>query len=626
MSDVESRILVAVEAGEALKRIGDVKGGIGEITAAREKDLQTIRQKTAALKGQAAAERTANQAAAKAQDKGYFKTSRYGTASYRSDPNEEKEAISRLRERADVEKFVTNRIKERKEASEQELKIAQAASRLEIASEKEKLASLDAYNAALKYGNALQEKKLAIERKTSARNIWKASQAERKAQDEFIRLRERELSAVSETRRAQAKYNEVLSGNANASGKAAKGMREYSARTIAARSASRLLGIDIGEGVNPAMIKMGIIVAGVASAVKIATYIYDKHMKKLNELADIARRNTDSARSVTERNKELAERQRAAMDSLDSLRSKERLSNVERLKTSELLKQLGTDYHQLGIEIDASSGRVKNFDQVNAKLERLQINREQDDIRRQLKNLEEEKRRQKEIMDSAGISGWWLLGIPQLLTWDRYTRIGGEQDAMAAAEKIDRIGEESAKLRQRFGELGKMNPEARAAEALKDRAQALGVLIEQENKQFAIQQMRLRGDETGAAWLERELELRKQIADLTEQELEDYERVWRARQYATQNTTQNTMQVRQFRERRDSLLESMRQAPAYRYRTTSQDAVYANSIEGVRMQTRIMSQNPERELLKQQLSVLEKMELTLNEIHDDSTIVTIHNV
>lgn len=524
MSDVESRILVAVEAGEALKRIGDVKGGIGEITAAREKDLQTIRQKTAALKGQAAAERTANQAAAKAQDKGFWANSRYGMAS-------------------DVLGLSTS-------------------------------------------------------------------------QQESIKKRSAALASTTTATRGAAVsvagLSRVLTRNAAASKQASQGLQQFTARAIAAKSAGKLLGADVGDGLNPALIKTGIIAAGVTSSIKIARGIWDLHGKKLRENAEDAQRYAEAAKAITERNKELAERQRAAMDSLDSLRSKERLSNVDRLKTSELLKQLGADYRQLGIEIDASSGKIKNFDQANAKLERLQINREQDDIRRQLKNLETSRKRQLEIIAADSI-------VATIISQGR-----SSADAMAAAEKIDRIGEESAKLRQRFGELGKMNPEARAAEALKDRAealkdraQALGVLIEQENRQFVIQQMRLRGDETGAAWLERELELRKQIADLTEQELEDYERVWRARQYAMQYTMQNTMQVRQFRERREALLESMRQVPAYRYRTTSQDAVYANSIEGVRMQTRIMGPNPEQELLKQQLNVLVNMEYTLRQIRDN---------
>ena len=579
MSDVESRILVAVEAGEALKRIGDVKGGIGEIIAAREKDLQTIRQKTASLKELAAAERTANQAAAKAQDKGFWANSRYGMAS-------------------DVSGLSTS-------------------------------------------------------------------------QQESIKKRSAALASTTTATRGAAVsvagLSRVLTRNVAASKQASQGLQQFTARAIAAKSAGKLLGADVGDGLNPALIKTGIIAAGVTSAIKIARGIWDLHGKKLRENAEDAQRYAEAAKAITERNKELAERQRAAMDSLDSLRSKERLSNVDRLKTSELLKQLGADYRQLGIEIDASSGKVKNFDQANAKLERLQINREQDDIRRQLKNLETSRKRQLEIIAADSI-------VATIISQGR-----SSADAMAAAEKIDRIGEESAKLRQRFGELGKMNPEARAAAALKDRAQALGVLIEQENEQFAIQQMRLRGDETGAAWLERELELRKQIADLTEQELKDYEKVWRERQNAMQNAMQDQehqkrlralaeefriekllirgderrarlaqwqneitggkavlskeeisrvqrelkareqlYQIRQFRERRDSLLESMRQVPAYRYRTTSQDAVYANSIEGMRMQTRVISKNPERELLKQQLKVLENMEYTLRRIRDNA--------
>lgn len=642
MEDVNARIVIAAESGDSLKSINGVKRGLSEITDSRMKDL----------------------------------------------------------------------------------KIAQAKSKLELAEYRSAIAAQKAYNAEIKLEGAV--KRLNFRRSNGAREkeIQQMEKSVESLRAEYLSLANAESSAnlvAYQAKKNLDNLNASLAENSKATAFASKNMRQFSTSATAARAAGRLFGIDVSEGVNPALIKQGIIVAGIVSAVKVAGTVYGWFREKLKDAAEIAGENSESVRKVAERNKELSELQRSAMDSLSSMQNQEKLSNVERVKTSNLLKQLGSDYRQLGIEIDASTGKITNFEQVNAKLSRLQIKREQKDIQRLLKNLADERNRQQEIIDTSGFSGWWLAGIPQLLTWNRNTRIGGKKEALAAAKEINRIGEESSKLRARLAELQRLNPEADLAATLKDRAQAVPLLIEAEKKQFEIQRARNRGDEEGAAWMERRLELQRQINGLTAEELKRYRLVWIARreamtadrinemragilqnqqiralrergefkqadwlEYRGQNLRgvsgasayqawknwsadydsrlqyehrerlnnlkdelrieqlllsgderraraakwQNELkrqgvtaqaaeaeiamrerlyQARQFRQDWSAAVQRAKSVNSYRFRSTSQTAVFANSVDALRLQSRVMTQSPEMKVQQSQLDTLRQI-------------------
>ena len=661
--DVKARIVVSVESGDAAKQCDEIQRKLERITAAREKDLKVINQKTEAIERQKRAELElfeATQKSAPSSVGGRNRGSRIGElympppdlqprgqSSSRESAAQRQQAIKEeiaastraLQKQHEELGSVNKLLSERGKLSTNELRIEQAAARVTTAEYREQRTALALLRAELKMTNA--ERNLFNAKRTGEdpRRILALSNAVKQYQEDWLKAQQAAADAGLASRKAAEAYERLtnpLKNTGTEAKKTAKNMREFSASATAARTAGRLLGIDVSEGVNPALVKQGIIVAGVVSAVKVAGTVYNWYGQKLKDAAELAGRNSESISEVAERNKELAERQRSIIDSLSSLQEKENLSNVERLKTSNLLKQLGVDYRNLGIEIDASTGKIKNFDQANAKLSRLQINREQGDIRRQLRNLEDEKRRQEEIRDSAGWSGWWLLGLPQLATWDRDTRIGGEDKVNSASKEIERIGDVSAKLRERLKELDKMTPEQDAKQldiAKKmDQAHAATLKYQKDAEDRRREQQRINdGHQERLKSLGKELEIENLLiagderrARLAKWQNELEKQGLKPEQLKAELAAREQLhQTQQFRHDWGALAERMRQTPMTRFRETAQSAVMADSLEAVRLQSRVTMQNPEMKILNEQLKILKDVKQVLSQMNQKGSTLTV---
>lgn len=649
--DVKARIVISVESSDAAKQCDEIQKKLERITAAREKDLKVINQKTEAIERQKRAELELSEAAQKSASStaaGRNRGSRIGelympppdlqprrqsssgeSAAQRQQAIKEEIAASTraLQKQREELGSVNKLLSERGKLSTNELRIEQVAARVTTAEYREQRTALALLRAELKMTNA--ERNLFNAKRTGEdpRRILALSNAVKQYQEDWLKAQQAAADAGFASRKATEAYEKLtnpLKDTGTEAKKTAKNMREFSASATAARTAGRLLGIDVSEGVNPALVKQGIIVAGVVSAVKVAGASYDRYRQKLKDAAELARRNSESISEVAERNKELAERQRSIMDSLSSLQEKEDLSNVERLKTSELLKQLGIDYRNLGIEIDASTGKIKNFDQANAKLSRLQINREQDDIRRQLRSLETDRARQTEIIDADSVWGAIVSGGKT------------SQNAMAAVKEIERIGDASAKLRERLKELDRMTPEQDAkqldiakkmdqahAAALKYQKDAEDRRREQQRindghrerlkslgKELEIENLLIAGDERRARLAKWQNELEKQ--GLKPEQLK-----------AELAAREQLHQTQQFRHDWGALAERMRQTPMTRFRETAQSAVMADSLEAVRLQSRVAMQNPEMKILNEQLKILKEVKQVLSQMNQKGSTLTV---
>lgn len=197
----------------------------------------------------------------------------------------------------------------------------------------------------------------------------------------------------------------------------------------------------------------------------IALSFFSRSAEKAREAAEMMQRNGDSIREAAA----AAEEQRRKNESnwqslqklktsLDALSVTEKASNAQKLEAKRLIDELRKSYSGLSISIDETTGKVKGFDRAYAGV--LEKNRKDRlrEISAQLKTNRSEIDVLTQERDDAGISGWWLLGLPQLLKWDRNTRIGGEQTVKEADARIQELNKMNAELNRERVRLEKSNP------------------------------------------------------------------------------------------------------------------------------------------------------------------------
>lgn len=197
----------------------------------------------------------------------------------------------------------------------------------------------------------------------------------------------------------------------------------------------------------------------------IALSFFSRSAEKAREAAEMMQRNGDSIREAAA----AAEEQRRKNESnwqslqklktsLDALSVTEKASNAQKLEAKRLIDELRKSYSGLSISIDETTGKVKRFDRAYAGV--LEKNRKDRlrEISAQLKTNRSEIDVLTQERDDAGISGWWLLGLPQLLKWDRNTRIGGEQTVKEADARIQELNKMNAELNRERVRLEKSNP------------------------------------------------------------------------------------------------------------------------------------------------------------------------
>lgn len=189
--------------------------------------------------------------------------------------------------------------------------------------------------------------------------------------------------------------------------------------------------------------------------------------QKKEDAVEFAARTTDSMKSVHDESEKVRQTNEKAFDSLRNLAGAEELSNVQKNQAIKLIQQLEKSYGKLGISIDAVTGKLKGAD--SSIVSGLKANKEKriKELEALIKNQEQDAANQQGLMDDAGWSGWWALGIPQLITWNKNTRLGGDQAAFKAQEKRDKILSDMAANRKELARIKKSTPEQDYIDELK---------------------------------------------------------------------------------------------------------------------------------------------------------------
>lgn len=362
---------------------------------------------------------------------------------------------------------------------------------------------------------------------------------------------------------------------------AAKKTEKFSWKMAGAKMASRLFSTDLGATSNN-MIKYGILAAGAASAAKLVKWGFEQKDKAMIEEADLWKRNNENMKETAASWAEQRQKQNEALEALNGYNGKTQLSAVEQLKMAESLKVLKQGFGDLGIEIDRSTGKIANFDKVSVAYRRKMIEKEKSEIRAQLKNLENEKRAQAELRDTAGVP-----------IWGGGVRIGGEATMLAAGREIERINSESAKLRKRMAELNRMKPDEEAeklnAAKNKDAMTAFSDRRADIQREITLIELRNKGLEREAKWLEINARYDKERAKLqseAERKAFDYHRPWLLESEMAKWDAEKKGKVTKQKKEERGISQTPLAKELFKYRAMAQGAIDANSAEGWRLQTR----------------------------------------
>ena len=215
---------------------------------------------------------------------------------------------------------------------------------------------------------------------------------------------------------------------------------------------------------------VGVFVAAIASIGKIIGWVCDQIDRAKDASAKLSLTNAQSVREVAEANAEVQQKTDGYMSKLGELASVEKLSNEQKAEAVRLIAALGKNYRDLGVEIDAATGKLTGFDEAMIKKAKQDRERQLREIDAELKDLSANDAKQREELKGSD----WVVG----------------ERAMRRLEKAQAQLDENAKRRMELmkkrGALRSVAPEAefrdqrkaqlkdlekQAADAARERAQ-----------------------------------------------------------------------------------------------------------------------------------------------------------
>lgn len=199
---------------------------------------------------------------------------------------------------------------------------------------------------------------------------------------------------------------------------------------------------------------VGIVMAGIVSVVKLAAAALTEmkeewlaYVQSLQMTADeLARVGAELQKKTTEENKALA--------TLRELNSQEALSSTQKDAAAKAVKTLQSSYRGLNIEVDAATGKLKNFDAVNLAIMRRQTQRELRNVEAQ---ISANSRVTGKTQESLQKEGWFKEYLSKAA--DSYGFGSTKEDSEANQKAADN----NLALRQRRAELKKQAKEAEEA-------------------------------------------------------------------------------------------------------------------------------------------------------------------
>ena len=577
MEDVTARIVIAAEAGKSLKEISQVENGLNKIYDSRQKDLM----------------------------------------------------------------------------------LAQAKAKLELAEYKSMTAAQAAYNAEIHKEGALKRLNYRKSRGADADEIAELTKQYQSLNGQYLKLAQAESTANLAAYNSKVQFDNLSQSLNNISSKAenaGKKTKDLTGRISASRAASRLFGLDIDNGMNPALLKAGIIAAGTAASIKLLTYIYDSNSERLKYLGDIEKNNTLSLKANLKERQNLFNSIKESISILSDLQDKERLSNIEKLNSKNIIEGLEKQYGRLGFSIDDATGKILNFDEANKKLSRTLIEREKKDIRRSLAQLAAERDRQFDIINQKPLltfksgKGINFNGSLNPFDWDfnaalpeRSITTPSQLSAIKEASKrLQEINDETMALRKRFFELKKLNPEetidkisATKSADKNEKEQRQQIKNQDElNKKFSKEledyKARVEYQKLLNSGREKEAELLMFNLRLARQGYSEEQKNKLVGEFSKEYDLRN--QRKNDQGPASQRIASNLMGKIMTFQETAQSAVLSNSVDAIRLQSRMLfnnANNPQVKLVEQgkrSVSLLERMDRTLTNMSRGGSTLSLKTV
>ena len=339
-----------------------------------------------------------------------------------------------------------------------DLRIAKAKAANELAEYNSMIAASKAYQAQLKLERAEKQfDKFSKMDGVFPETMQRLSDKVGEARKEYLQLASAESGAnlaafqASETLK-QLTYN--MDNSTNATKKAAGATKEYTWRTVAARTASRLFHMDLASTGSPTMMQAGIIAAGVAASIKLVTLGYEKLRDRYRDANELQKANTASLKEAWQEREKQNKKQTEALNTLERINKQQRVSADDGYKFVKAIETLGTSFHRLGLKIDPVTGKIQNLSKAQAKLAREQIEAEKRNIEAQIRENSARMKLLTEQRDTAGFT---------FKIWgDKEFRFGNQHtlnEIKEAQRELDALAKDQMELRKRRHELNRMNPE-----------------------------------------------------------------------------------------------------------------------------------------------------------------------
>ncbi|MBQ7177541.1 MAG: hypothetical protein IJS08_09010 [Victivallales bacterium] len=193
---------------------------------------------------------------------------------------------------------------------------------------------------------------------------------------------------------------------------------------------------------------------GFDSLFRIAVAYYKYQMEGARMEADAIRANAKSMQEISDEKQKLRDETDNYTRKLQELNNTENLSNTQRLETQKLVQGLTSHYRDLGIQIDATTGKVKNLDEAMAKKAGIDHKRSIQEVETELKDLFAARSNWTAIAEKEG--GFMGLIINQ-----------GSSKVDEASAKVEEINKRIYELQKKIHGLRKEDPEKELREKQK---------------------------------------------------------------------------------------------------------------------------------------------------------------
>ncbi len=502
------------------------------------------------------------------------------------------------------------------DARMRDLQITQAKAKLEQAKYNSMIAAQKAYNAELQI-ESLQKLKAIYARKKDAAGVDQVTAAIERNRGKLLELTVASTNANLKAYESKVAYENLLMPI----DKNIKSTDKLTKNKIALRTASRLLRMDLGEG-NAAMFKAGIIAAGAAASLKLLKFGYEKILEPERENIRVLDDYSKSIQDVGNRLERHNQQVLRDAEIIGEYGGRQDLTAKQAFALTRAVERQTEAFKRLGIEVKGANGAIADGEMMQAKLEAEANKSTIDQLKKEYKTVVEQIAARRKAFEKTVIP---LRSTTELRygisTPDSYkgdiTISGAEQRKIN--EEIAKLEEKRIKLNEKMNDLRRKDPVGDlirrrnefdikfANDAMNKRLKDLEIertiqqtIFDGRKREAEILKIRNQLDKEALKLRGKELEVfNKRRPELEKSMLQSYdqraaqeqqkenERAAKEQQRLAERAAREQLRIeeRAARNRKEVYREMSKEL--FKFKETTQGAVFADSLQGVKLQSRV---------------------------------------